>query len=266
MSISVEQPRRRSKVGLLLTYLTVTAGTALVVALVVAAAAAGVVPTQAVAQGREGRRPHAQAVQAVQAAHHDLRARPWHPTPDPTPDPVPAPGPARHPAAATVEVSRALPADLPPVVQEPPPVGVGIDRLGIDAPVVAIGVAGRRREVQVPPGGRQVGWYRFGPVPGAARGVAVLTAHVDTALAGPGVFFDLADLQPGDPVAVRDDAGGVHRYVVVGREQVGKADLPVDALFRSEGPHALALVTCGGAFDPVRRRYADNVIVWAEPV
>ena len=36
-------------------------------------------------------------------------------------------------------------------------------------------------------------------------------------------------------------------------------------LFTTQGPHRLVLVSCGGAFDPVRRTYADNVVVTAVP-
>ena len=34
---------------------------------------------------------------------------------------------------------------------------------------------------------------------------------------------------------------------------------------RTDGPAQLVLVTCGGAFDPVRHRYADNYVVVAAP-
>ena len=178
------------------------------------------------------------------------------------PEPV---APVRHPAAADVRTFSALPRDLPGPATSATPERLVIERLGLSAEVTAVGVDGPGAAMRVPEDGLDVGWYRFGPAPGAPNGVAVLSAHVDTAVGGPGAFFRLRDLRPGDRVRVRDERDRRHTFTVVGREQVGKADLPVAELFRASGPPALALVTCGGAFDPELRRYADNVIVWAEP-
>jgi hypothetical protein len=55
-------------------------------------------------------------------------------------------------------------------------------------------------------------------------------------------------------------------YQVTDREQVAKSELPVDRIFDRVGPSQLALVTCGGEFDRSSRSYADNVVVFAEPV
>jgi len=45
---------------------------------------------------------------------------------------------------------------------------------------------------------------------------------------------------------------------------VAKNALP-GSLFATTGPPRLALVTCGGSFDPATGHYRDNVIVWAKP-
>ena len=37
-------------------------------------------------------------------------------------------------------------------------------------------------------------------------------------------------------------------------------------IFRVEGEPQLVLVTCGGAFDPARHRYQDNLVVIATPL
>ena len=47
--------------------------------------------------------------------------------------------------------------------------------------------------------------------------------------------------------------------------KTGKRELP-PRLFARRGKPALALVTCGGAFDEATRTYAENVVVWAVPV
>jgi hypothetical protein len=44
-----------------------------------------------------------------------------------------------------------------------------------------------------------------------------------------------------------------------------KSTLPWSTLFSVGGPGRLALVTCGGAFDPATGHYADNVVAFALP-
>ena len=57
--------------------------------------------------------------------------------------------------------------------------------------------------VEVPPLARdsKAGWYRKSPTPGEL-GPSVLLGHVDSAEYGPGVFFKLGALRPGDTVSV----------------------------------------------------------------
>jgi hypothetical protein len=54
--------------------------------------------------------------------------------------------------------------------------------------------------VEVPADADDAGWFRLGPPPGAP-GSAVVLGHVDSRR-GPGVFFRLRELQPGDVVEV----------------------------------------------------------------
>jgi hypothetical protein len=60
--------------------------------------------------------------------------------------------------------------------------------------------------------------------------------------------------------------GTSRRYQVVERAQYGKLMLPQAAIWRTTGPETLVLITCGGAFNPDIRRYADNIVVTAVPV
>jgi LPXTG-site transpeptidase (sortase) family protein len=141
------------------------------------------------------------------------------------------------------------------------PVALHIDALGIaGAPVLPVGVddAG---ELAVP-GPADVGWYRFGPRPGEP-GVTVLAAHI--AFDGvDGVFRHLADLRPGDELAVELSDGTVQAYRITELRQQPKSALPAE-LWSRDGAPRLALVTCGGRFDRARSSYEDNVIAWAEP-
>ncbi len=46
-------------------------------------------------------------------------------------------------------------------------------------------------------------------------------------------------------------------------ETFPKREFPADRVYAGTGPAQLRLITCGGAFDPVTREYADNVVVFA---
>jgi LPXTG-site transpeptidase (sortase) family protein len=144
------------------------------------------------------------------------------------------------------------------------PVRVRLAGIDIDAPVVPVGVDDRGR-MAVPLNVATVGWYHFGPGPGATSGSVVLSGHVDDREQGLGAFHRLADLAAGDPVTVARDDGTVLGYRVRTIERVGKADLPLAQVFARDGPPRLTLVTCGGAFDRSAGVYTQNVIVTAEP-
>jgi hypothetical protein len=154
-------------------------------------------------------------------------------------------------------------ARLPDVVQPPdPPVEVRF--AGRTAPVDAVGLD-TQRQVVVPEDVRRAGWYAPGPQPGARAGSAVLVGHADDAEQGLGTFAGLRDLTAGDEVVVRTASGRELAYAVVSFERFSKAEVPMDRLFTAKGPHRLVLVSCGGAFDPGRRTYADNVVLTAVP-
>jgi hypothetical protein len=144
-----------------------------------------------------------------------------------------------------------------------PPVSVKIEALGVDAPIVPVGVESDTGAMSVPPDGGVIGWYEFGPAPGLA-GSAVLAGHVDYG-GRPGAFFDLRRLEPGAEILVSSADGTARRFVVQGRQEFAKPDLPVAELFSRTGPAALMLVTCGGSYDRAARSYSDNVIVYAVP-
>ena len=158
-----------------------------------------------------------------------------------------------HPAGA-----ERLPAD-----QSVPPVSVRVDGLGIDVPVVSVGVEPGTGAMSVPPDGGVVGWYQYGPSPGET-GSAVLAGHVDFD-GRPGAFFELRRVEPGATVVVRTADGAERNFVVQGRAQIAKAELPVSELFSRTGPTALVLVTCGGSYDRATRSYAANVVIYAVP-
>jgi LPXTG-site transpeptidase (sortase) family protein len=175
------------------------------------------------------------------------------------------------PATTTVvsSTTTAAPPSTAPAATAPPttvpvaePVTIAIPSLGVDAPVVPVGLE-PSGEMEVPPA-TEAGWYLHGPRPGAASGTAVIAAHVDYG-GQRGVFFDLRSLQVGAEVTV-DDADGVRRrFVVVERYQVDKDELPIEQIFVAGGEPGLTLITCGGTFDSGVRSYRDNIVVRAVP-
>lgn len=144
-----------------------------------------------------------------------------------------------------------------------PVTALHLPSIGVEAPIVPVGLKpGTDDELDVPQIDT-VGWYSLGPSPGQ-DGSAVLAGHVD-GQGREGVFFDLGRMAVGDPVQVDFADGTTGTFRVVGRQQVPKTQLPAD-LFSRQGPPRLTLITCGGAFDSSSRHYVDNVVVVAEPV
>ena len=169
-----------------------------------------------------------------------------------------APAPDRLP-----EVT-ARPATPAAVEQTPAPVRIVVPDLAVDAAIDPVGVE-PDGSMTIPADVDRVGWYRFGPVPGA-DGSAVIAGHVDDAEQGLGALAPLRTAEVGDEVVVTDAAGTTTRWRVVGRELISKQVLPLDELFRRDGPPRLTLITCGGPFLPEYRSYRDNVVVVAEPL
>lgn len=182
--------------------------------------------------------------------------------------------PAHEPASAggdavpVVTVEARSKAAVPAGTAEAPtpaPSHLEIPTLGVAVEVVQVGVD-KAGLMEVPDSGRQVGWYRYGAVPGGDRGSAVLASHINTRAEGVGVLAGLGEVEPGDPVTVTLDDGTTVDYVVTDRRTVAKDVLDQRELFDRAGPARLALVTCGGPWQEARSRYRDNVIVLADPV
>jgi hypothetical protein len=181
-------------------------------------------------------------------------------TPSSTTAPAGTPITVGTPATPVAETS---PPPAPAGTDPAEPSRIRIPAIGVDAPVVAVGLE-PDGSMEVP-GADQAGWYHPTEVrPGAAAGSAVVAAHVDFG-GRRGVFFDLRQVPVGAEVVVVDQRGTERRFVVDTRFQVDKDELPAEELFRTGGPPTLTLITCGGAFDRSIRHYRDNIILRARP-
>lgn len=181
-------------------------------------------------------------------------------TDDPGPDLGAQPRPNGSATAPPVTASARL-ADVE-VPGAAAPARLRVTSLGIDAPVLGVGISDG--ELEVLDDVVNVGWYRHGPSPGET-GSAVLAAHVDTARDGPGVFFELGSLESGDRIDIELADGTALVFFVESIQRHPKAELPAAELFSREGDPRVALITCGGAFDRSAGRYSDNVVVVARP-
>ncbi|RBY81509.1 class F sortase [Blastococcus sp. TF02-09] len=185
---------------------------------------------------------------------------------------------APQPAGATADPGRSsspsVPAPAPstasetppPVAPAPPvaePVSVGIPAIDVTSGLLRLDLNGDGT-VQVPPLERddKAGWYQRGPAPGAV-GPAVMLGHVDSAEYGPGVFFDLGALQPGDEVEVARADGTVALFAVDRVERHPKNAFPTIEVYGNTSDAQLRLITCGGDFDSGARSYEDNIIAFA---
>ena len=145
------------------------------------------------------------------------------------------------------------------------PVAIEIPAIHVVAEVVETGVDPESLQMAIPASPAEVGWYEFGPRPGEP-GSAVLAGHVDVAGYGPGAFFELDRLAPGNEVVIHMSDGSTREFEVIETTRVPKEDLDVDAVFQNSGPARVTLITCGGAFNQTERTYLDNVVSSLAPI
>ncbi len=139
------------------------------------------------------------------------------------------------------------------------PVTVSIPALGVTSPLEDLVADPVTRELSAPDDPSRAGWYTAGVVPGD-QGPAVIGGHVDSRR-GPGVFFRLRTLRPGDLVDVTRSDGRSVRFAVIAVALYPKDAFPTDAVYGPTSGPELRLVTCGGTFDRSVRSYEDNVVV-----
>jgi hypothetical protein len=172
--------------------------------------------------------------------------------------PLPVPAAASGPAPVLFD-------PVPPAPQPAPVVATAttldVPRLGIHrSALVDLGLDASG--VVIPPSSTAVaGWLTGSAVPGET-GPTVIAGHVDS-YAGPGIFFRLDTLRPGDLVSVGRSDGVTVRFRVTDVIIVAKTEFPTDQVYGPTPGSELRLITCGGEFDHQARRYLRNVVVSA---
>jgi sortase (surface protein transpeptidase) len=141
-----------------------------------------------------------------------------------------------------------------------PPVRIQIPSIGVDAPLIGLGLDAHRA-LEVPKRFDVAGWWTGGSRPGE-RGPAVIAGHVDSTT-GPAVFYELGKLRRGSAVIIRRRDGSSVRFTVQGSQRYAKDHFPTARVYGPTRRPALRLITCSGQFDYTTRHYLDNTVVYA---
>jgi len=140
------------------------------------------------------------------------------------------------------------------------PVALIIPAIGVRTRLIRLGLTATGA-LQVPSSTSVAGWYSGSSRPGAI-GPAVIAGHIDS-YTGPGIFFRLVQLLPGDRIYVRRADGTTVLFRVTSVQTYSKDQFPTRAVYGPTPDSELRLITCGGAFDPSRHAYLSNVVVFA---
>jgi LPXTG-site transpeptidase (sortase) family protein len=152
------------------------------------------------------------------------------------------------------------------------PVRISIPRIGVDAPIVVLGLDSGNYP-DVPDSGSEVAWYTFSTPPGDGSN-AVFSGHVDWyywGMPAEGVFYHLRELQLGDEISLEREDGSQIRYAVTGNVAVAYDDPNVVKVMQPTVKDVITLITCGGTWrrdhsNPTGGNYSHRVIVRAEKV
>jgi LPXTG-site transpeptidase (sortase) family protein len=161
----------------------------------------------------------------------------------------------------------AAPTDVPvqasptPVPSTAPVVRVKAPSIGVDAPIVTLGLDAKGI-MEDPPDPVSVVWYDFSAQPGYAGNV-VLAGHVDYHNYGPAVFWNLRKLTVGDRVQVTLQDGATFTYQVASLAYYDAASAPVGDIVGKTPTETLTLITCGGTFDRRAGDYDKRLVVRA---
>jgi hypothetical protein len=149
------------------------------------------------------------------------------------------------------------------VLPASPPVHLDVPAIGVSSDLLDLGL-NPDGTVEVPPLAKdsKAGWYRDSPTPGEV-GPALILGHVDSAEYGPGVFFELGDLRPGDEILVTRADASTAVFRVDRVASYPKDAFPTLEVYGNTDDAELRLITCGGDFDPAARSYLSNIVVYA---
>ncbi|MDX3754209.1 class F sortase [Streptomyces mirabilis] len=168
--------------------------------------------------------------------------------------------PPPQPSAAQAGTGDALRQGAP-ALRHSPPERIRIPSIGVNAPLMALGLT-PQGSLDVPPAGEKnlAGWYQAGTTPGE-RGTAIVAGHVDNAN-GPAVFYNLGALKKGSAIEVARRDGGTALFTVDAVEVYAARDFPDEKVYGAATRPELRVITCGGDYSKATG-YQGNVVVFA---
>jgi sortase (surface protein transpeptidase) len=188
------------------------------------------------------------------------------PSPLATPTPVATPTSApTRPAATATPVPTQPPSDAPVV-------RLIIDKLGIDAPVITLGLD-ENAVPSVPDNPQDVAWYDFSSKPGWG-GNAVFAGHGEWSVNGRyvvGVFDALSNLEPADEIKVVLEDGTEYVYKVTANRAIPYDDPQAVEVMGATPQDNITLITHAGTWmpeagNPIGGSFTHRQVVRAELV
>jgi sortase (surface protein transpeptidase) len=168
---------------------------------------------------------------------------------------------------------QAIPAaTVAPLPDVPAPVRMVIEKIGVNAPIITLGLDAYRLP-EVPYDPYVVVWYDFSAKPGQG-GNAAFAGHVDWTVNGQpvtGVFWGIKDLQQGDVVKILREDGSELQYSVTHVLAIDYGDPEGVKVMYPTPNDVITLVSCGGTWIPdpsmaLGGDYTHRIVVRAELV
>ncbi len=162
---------------------------------------------------------------------------------------------AEQPSIQNLDYMPAVPYNPPPPTVEPEPTPVPVaaplrlvvESIGVDAPVVEMGMD-ENNIPRVPLNGQDVAWYNFSSKPGAGSN-AVFAGHINWERA-PGVFARLDEAKPGDIIRLIAEDGSEFTYEVTANFYVDPEEDESLKVMAATPTDTVTLITCGGRWLP----------------
>ncbi|MES2215801.1 MAG: class F sortase [Patescibacteria group bacterium] len=152
----------------------------------------------------------------------------------------------------------------PVYVTDNRPRTISIPSIKLNREVIDIGITDEGN-LDVPPNFTQVGWYKYGTLPGQV-GSTVLDGHVDNGSTVPGPFKRLRNVKIGDKIYVTAADGTKYTYEVISALAYATDSFPSDYVFHDNSDALLKIITCHGKYIESLDTYDQRLIVTAKMV
>jgi LPXTG-site transpeptidase (sortase) family protein len=182
-------------------------------------------------------------------------------------DEEPIDGPSAVPSTGARRPGPIMPAATPggeSAARDESPVAIRIPNAAVDASVERLDIADG--VMPNPSGPWVVSWYHDLATLGRGHNV-VMAGHVDYWDVGPAVFWNLAQLVPGDEIEVLAENDKGFNYAVAWIKNYIVADMTpddFDEMLGDVGSEALTLITCAiGSWDEATQEYRERMVLRA---